>query len=138
MKLILQSGDSLKVSIEETEASTKESKTRIFPIGFDSEENIAMGCQASISNRPQLTFKPKRLIIPKEIASYFLIEDIKIGYNSQLLSNGKLPSAVFTEEDNGISDFDMDACEIGQKITIDVLNVSNNGHRFLAMMLGEV
>ena len=74
------------------------SKARKVPMGFDSVTTIAPGATATITQRPQVPFRPARLMIPSDIAGAILVLDFKVGNKSQLAANGGLPGRMFQED----------------------------------------
>lgn len=47
---------------------------------------------------PQVSFHPERLFVSRDCAHHFLIMDIKVGMNSQLVSPDPLPASLFAVE----------------------------------------
>jgi len=108
---------------------------RTLPIGFDSVSNVAAGASAIITQRPQVRMQPSRLVIPSSIAGFFLVNDLKIGKNSQLTASSTLPAAMFAENGVGVA-LAMDAADIAQDITLSVTNIDAAAHRFNAGLIG--
>jgi len=111
-------------------------KSREFPVGFDSVTAIAPGASATLTQRPQIIFRPERIVIPASVAAFFQILDIKVGKNSQFVSAGALPAATFSESAFGVR-LKMDTVQISQDLILFVQNIDVAGHRFLASMIGE-
>jgi len=109
---------------------------RLQPLGFDSVANVAAGAAAIITQRPQTLFQPSRVVIPAAIAGFFIVNDIKIGKNSQFTASGSLPAALFSELSVGVA-LAMDAAQIAQDIVLAVTNIDVAAHRFVAAMIGE-
>ena len=51
-------------------------ESREFPMGFDSVGTVAAGANVQIISRPQVTFRPERLVISGGIAARFLVNDL--------------------------------------------------------------
>ena len=115
---------------------TTPNKSREFPIGFDSVANIAAAATATLTQRPQIVFRPERIVVPAAVAAFFQITDVKVGKNSQFVSSGAVPAATFAETAFGVR-LKMDTCQISQDLIIDVTNIDVAAHRFLAAMIGE-
>lgn len=111
-------------------------KGRLLILGFDSVTTIAAGASAIITQRPQVLFQPSRVVVPSSIAPSFLINDLKIGKNSQFTASGSLPAAVFSELSVGVA-LAMDAATVAQDISLNVTNTSAGALRFTAAMIGE-
>jgi len=111
-------------------------KGRFLPLGFDSVSAVAAGATAIITQRPQILFQPSRLVISGAIAAFFLVNDIKIGKNSQFGASGSLPSDVFSPTSVGVA-LAMDSAQVAQDIVLNVTNIDAAAHRFTAAMLGE-
>jgi hypothetical protein len=117
-------------------SKTPPTKSREFPIGFDSVANIAAAATATLTQRPQIVFRPERIVVPAAVAAFFQITDVKVGKNSQFVSSGAVPAATFAETAFGVR-LKMDTCQISQDLIIDVTNIDIAAHRFMASMIGE-
>jgi hypothetical protein len=115
---------------------TTPTKSREFPIGFDSVANIAAAAAATLTQRPQIVFRPERIVVPASVAAFFQVTDVKVGKNSQFVSAGAVPAQTFAETAFGVR-LKMDTCQISQDLIIDVTNIDVAAHRFLASMIGE-
>src|SRR5216684_1086208 len=51
----------------------------------------------NITVNPMRIFRPNRLLIPERVANSFMVCDLKIGKNSQLLSTLEIPAMTFGE-----------------------------------------
>jgi hypothetical protein len=111
-------------------------KSREWVLGFDSVVTIAAGAAATITQRPQVIFRPERLVIPGTIAPSFLVTDLRIGKNSQLLSAGALPAEVFSQNAFGVR-LKMDTAQVAMDIVIVIQNISAGAVRFTVAMIGE-
>ena len=83
----------------------------------------------------QVIFCPERLVIPESIADHFVITDIKVGKNSQLVSTGSLPASVFTSR-SGACRLKMDVAQISMMITVSIINTSKEGRSFQGTIFG--
>lgn len=115
---------------------TKPTKSREFPIGFDSVATIAAGAAATLTQRPQIIFRPERIVVPAAVAAFFQITDVRVGKNSQLVSAGAIPAATFAETAFGVR-LKMDTVQISQDLILQVVNIDVAARRFLAAMIGE-
>jgi hypothetical protein len=107
---------------------------REFVIGLGSTAIPGNG-SANIGVQPQVIFRPERIVIPSNIAPDFLITDIKVGKNSQLVSPGAIPSVVFVENAFGVR-LKMDTAQIAQFITISVTNQNGQSRNFQGAIIG--
>jgi len=116
-------------------------KAREWPLGFDSEQlapgGIAAGASLDITSRPQVIFRPDRLVVSSSIAGDFLINDIKIGQKSQLINSQALPASMFSETAFGVR-MVMDTAQISQDVVIRVTNISLAASRFNAGIIGPI
>jgi hypothetical protein len=85
--------------------------------------------------QPQVIFRPERLVVPSNLAIDFLITDIKVGKNSQLVSTGALPAVMFTEVAFGVR-LKMDTCQISMFVTISVTNQNPAARNFQGGIVG--
>ena len=114
------------------------SKRRRFPLGFVPTSVAGGGATtATIPAAPQNLYRPERVTIPSDIAFDFGVQDIKVGNNSQLVSGGEVPGAIFTEVsvDNEVT---FDTAEVGNQITILVRNTNANALTFRGALMGTV
>lgn len=110
------------------------SKAREFIIGFGVTSVAASG-SSTITQRPQVLFRPERVVIPSNIALDFMVTDIKVGKNSQFTANGEVPAVVFSETSFGVR-LKMDTCQISMDITLSIRNLSANARNFTAAIIG--
>ena len=110
-------------------------KGRYWPLGFDSVNTIAAGATAIIESSPQVEFRPERLVVPTSISGNFLISDLKVGKNSQFISNDPIPAESF-EPDAADVVLRMDSAKISQVIALTVENISGAPSRFYASLMG--
>lgn len=115
---------------------TRPTKSREFPVGFDSVATIAAGASATLTQRPQIIFRPERIVVPAAVAAFFQINDVKVGKNSQLVSAGAIPAATFAETAFGVR-LKMDTVQVSQDLILLVTNIDVAARRFLAAMIGE-
>jgi hypothetical protein len=110
-------------------------KARRFPLGFDSVTPVPAGAVISIQSRPQVTFKPQRLIIPSTIGPSFLILALSVGKNPQTVAVSPNLGLVFSEQGWGV-DLDCDTANIGQDVTMQVQNITGAPVRFFGSLIG--
>ena len=109
-------------------------KMRQMPLGFPTTTILA-GITTNIIATTQVMFRGRRLTLPADIAACILINDIKIGKNSQLPSSGPIPGQVFSEDAVGV-DLSLDTAQISQTVTLNVTNTSVGAVLFNATLLG--
>lgn len=110
-------------------------RARIVPMGFDSVTAILPGAQATITQRPQVPFRPARLFIPSDISGGILVVDFKIGNKSQLAANAPLPGRMF-QEDATDSSMLFDTASPALDVTWVVQNISGSAIRFIGSCKG--
>jgi len=109
-------------------------KAREYVIGFG-VTSVAGSGTANVTQRPQVLFRPERIVIPSNVALDFMLSDVKVGKNSQFTANAEVPAVVFTETSFGVR-LKMDTCQISMDITIGVRNTSANARNFTAAIVG--
>lgn len=109
-------------------------QSREFALGLGST-SVAGNSSANINVQPQVIFRPERLVVPSNLAIDFLITDIKVGKNSQLVSTGALPAVMFTEVAFGVR-LKMDTCQISMFVTISVTNQNPAARNFQGGIVG--
>lgn len=111
-------------------------ESREYPMGFDTVGTVAAGANVQIISRPQVTFRPERLVVGGAIAASFLINDIKVGKNSQLTNSAALPGDAFAPTAFGVR-LRMDTAQISMDVVLDVTNISAAPLRFNAALFGK-
>lgn len=110
-------------------------RAREYVMGIDSVATIAAAATLSISSRPQVIFRPDRLVVPSTIAGSFLINDLRVGKNSQFVNATAVPAEAFTQGAVGVR-LKMDTTQISQDIVVSVTNISAGALRFNAALIG--
>lgn len=108
--------------------------SREYALGLGST-SVTGNSSANINVQPQVIFRPERLVVPSNLAVDFLITDIKVGKNSQLVSTGALPAVMFTEVAFGVR-LKMDTCQISMFVTISVTNQNPAARNFQGGIVG--
>ena len=90
-------------------------------------------------------YRPTGLVIPRFydkhlVASYFMVEDIKVGGVSQFVTDDPVPARVFLERKKARQLYPMgfDMCPPQGAIELTVTNVTHDHRWFLAFMPGTV
>jgi len=109
-------------------------KARTYFMGFFSAAIPAAG-QIAVTERPQVPFRPERFIVPSAFAPNFVINDLRIGKNSQLVTAQAVPAQAF-QEDATNTPLGLDTAQVSQDITINVSNVSGAPADFRAALIG--
>ena len=107
---------------------------REYALGLGST-SVAGTSSANINVQPQVIFRPERLVVPSNLAVDFLITDIKVGKNSQLVSTGALPAVMFTEQAFGVR-LKMDTAQISMFVTVSVTNQNPAARNFQGGLVG--
>ena len=107
---------------------------REYALGLGST-SVTGNSSANINVQPQVIFRPERLVVPSNIAVDFLITDIKVGKNSQLVSTGALPAVMFTENAFGVR-LRMDTAQISMFVTVSVTNQNPAARNFQGGLVG--
>lgn len=110
-------------------------KGREYVMGFDSVVAVAAGAAAIITTRPQVIFRPDRLVVPASIAASFLINDLRVGKNSQFVAATAVPAEAFTQGAFGVR-LKLDTAQVSQDIILNVTNTSGGALRFTAALIG--
>jgi hypothetical protein len=112
------------------------SELREFFIGFDSISDVGPGAAVAISTTLQNPFRGKRLVVDPTIASSFLLQSIIVGVTPQAAAVTNTPCSTFVPE--SLVPLSLDTGQVGQQITLNVINRSAAPLRFLAGMTGDV
>ena len=124
------------------QAAAKQALLRTLPPRSSREYVIGLGStalpglsSANIAVQPQVIFRPERIVIPSNLAADFLITDIKVGKNSQLVSPGAIPAVVFVENAFGVR-LKMDTAQIAQFVTLTITNQNGAARNFQGAIIG--
>lgn len=109
-------------------------KSREYILGFDSTA-VPGSTSANITKRPQVIFRPERVVIPSSVGVDFQVVDIKVGKNSQFSASGEVPAVVFAETSFGVR-LKMDTCQVSMDVTISVRNTNAAQRNFTAAIIG--
>ena len=107
---------------------------REYALGLGST-SVAGTSSANINVQPQVIFRPERLVVPSNLAMDFLITDIKVGKNSQLVSTGALPAVMFTEQAFGVR-LKMDTAQISMFVTVSGTTPNPAARNFQGGLVG--
>ncbi len=66
-------------------------KSRALVIGF-TQLGIAATASATVTQRPQVLFRPQRIVVPGSLAPSFTVDDVRVGNKSQFISAGAVPA----------------------------------------------
>lgn len=97
---------------------------------------VAAGSSQVVSARPQVLFRPTRLVIPTAVAPLFSVDDIKIGNRSQLVAAGPVPAEAFSPSAFN-TPLRMDTCQVSMEIILQISNLSAAPTDFRAAMFGD-
>lgn len=115
---------------------TAPTKSREYVIGFDTVTTVAAAGTQNVTAQPQVVFRPERLVVSGAIAASFLINDFKVGKNSQLAASGAVPADAFGPNAFGVR-LKCDTAQISNTLTLNVTNISGGALRFTAALFGE-
>lgn len=113
--------------------------------GFGSREHsfgfgrtaVDPGMSFRIGLLSSVTFRPRRLVIPKSVGKDFILDDLTVDGNSQFQAGGRLPAAVFSEQSFGVK-MVMDVCQVNSRLVISGHNISGERRIFMAALIGPV
>jgi hypothetical protein len=109
--------------------------------------NVPAGATHMIVSRPQVTFRPFRLVVAPSCAPHFWMCDLRIGKCSQFTSADRISCEMFPPLPFGLSPEDhrlwerlcshpMDTAQVGQDVTMFVLNRTGQSKDFDATLWG--
>lgn len=95
----------------------------------------AAGTSVNVETKPQQKFRTERIVVPSNIAFDISFEDIKVANRSQLISEGELPAATFTEVARDCY-VEFDTADAGILISFKAKSVSGADVIFRGTLLG--
>ena len=84
---------------------------------------------------PTGVFYPTGIVVDPEVASQFMVTDVRIGGNSQLISRGAVPGCLFAADTP--HHLRLDKMPLGSRVGLSVRNVGPTEQRFRAWVLGS-
>lgn len=109
-------------------------KARTYFMGFFAAA-VGAGATVAVTERPQVPFRPERFIVPSAFAPNFVINDLRVGKNSQLVTAQAVPAQAF-QEDATNTPLGLDTAQVSQDITCNITNVSGAPSDFRAALIG--
>ena len=104
---------------------------------------------AIVQAMPQVPFRPERFCVSRECAGHFMINDLKVGMNSQFVSSEPIPARLFGIENvhrlreiESEEDFDaalpivFDSAMPGMLVTVSVTRIDDSTIPFECVMVG--
>jgi Ca2+-binding RTX toxin-like protein len=110
-------------------------KARRYPFGLQADAATAAGTPGAVTRRPQTPIKVQRLVIPTAIAPSFVITDIKVGKDSQLVGSDPIPAEIFAPNAVNVELAGATA-NVGHDVTIAFANISGAAALFRAVIIG--
>jgi hypothetical protein len=110
-------------------------KARRFPFGLQADGVTPAGAPGNVTRRPQTPIKVQRLVIPSTIAPAFVITDVKVGKDSQLVGSDPIPAITFAENAVAV-ELTGDTANVGHDVTIAFANISGAPQQFRAVIIG--
>lgn len=95
----------------------------------------AAGTSVNVETKPQQKFRTERVVVPSNIAFDISFEDIKVANRSQLISEGELPAATFTEVARDCY-VEFDTADAGILISFRAKSISGADVIFRGTLLG--
>jgi hypothetical protein len=112
-------------------------RSREMILGFDSQTDVAASTDRDITSRPQVIFRPERIIVGATIAQFFAVRDFRVGKDSQFTAAGAVPADVFAPTSVGVR-LKMDTAQPAMDVVFSVSNIDTvNPHRFLGAVIGS-
>jgi hypothetical protein len=110
-------------------------KARRFPFGLQADGVTPAGSPGNVTRRPQTPIKVQRLVVPSNIGLAFVITDIKVGKDSQLVGSDPIPAITFAENAVAV-ELTGDTANVGHDVTIAFANISGAPQQFRAVIIG--
>jgi hypothetical protein len=114
-----------------------ERDARLWPMPC-SQSGIAASATAQVTARPQVHFRPQRLIVGADGLANFVITQITCGQSNQFGQSGDIDPSSFSPTAVGTA-FTFDTVEKGTDLTISVRNTDGTDpHNFLSTFWGSI
>lgn len=115
-----------------------ESAGKRVPVIF-SAASVASLAQAAIIVQPQIEFRGENIVCDTTTAANFSLVSLTVGVPPQVgAGTGNLPFTLFSPQQNGAIDYEMDLCNAGTQMTMTVVNNDTTAaHAFVAAIWGH-
>lgn len=108
-----------------------------WPLGFPTA-SVPAGAQVRICTQPQIPFRGRRLVLgTEEIASRFLVQDIRVGNTSYLCGCSAIPGSVFSDRAFPMW-LKLPTAQVSQMVMLLLENVSGSLIGVSPMLQGDV
>lgn len=81
-------------------------------------------------------FRPRRIVVPHDVSPHFLVTDVKVGRNSQLISTACVPASLF-DETLPPTDLHLDLLPTDAFFTVSVTNTTPEDREFKLRVEGS-
>lgn len=98
-------------------------KPRYLIMGFGRTAVAAATAGVVITQNPQKIFRPEKLVWPNDTAGAFSITDVRIGTNSQFVTNAGVAARMFAEDATEVL-LGLDTAQTSQNVSLVVTNNS--------------
>lgn len=109
-------------------------ESNLQPLGFVSLD-VAAGAQVRVTTQPQTLFKPMRFVVGATIASFFTLDDVKVGNVSQFPSSNPIPCEAFVPGMFG-GGLSLRTVNPAINLEVQVTNIDAANHDFRAAFFG--
>jgi hypothetical protein len=98
---------------------------------------VATAASFTYALNPQDAFKVRKFVVENTAAPSFIVTQVSIGNEPQLLSGDPIPAQAFGDraQDTWV---DWDRCKTGQQIFLTVTNITGGNATFQGALLGDV
>jgi hypothetical protein len=98
---------------------------------------VPPGHTVNLTTRPQVVFRPEKLVLDDESADHFQVYDVKVGRNSQFLSSYPMPGTLFKATTSPW--LKMDTAQVSMDVTVTLTNTSGVARPVpRVVMLGKI
>lgn len=115
-------------------------KSRQLPLGFPAAALAGGGTVTSPTSavsltQPQVTYRGARLFVTPSALGVCIVQDFKVGKDSQLVAAEPVPAEMFSPLSFG-SDMNLDTAQVSQIIALYLGNIGNSGITVTAGLIG--
>jgi peptidoglycan hydrolase-like protein with peptidoglycan-binding domain len=103
-----------------------------------SQQAVAAGATVSVVVQPQIQFRGENIVADPIVGGFFSLNQLQVGVTPQIaVGSGAIPFSVFSAQQNGALDYEMDLCDAGTQMTMQVTNNDTTAHNFVAAIWGH-
>lgn len=115
-----------------------ENAGRRVPARFATSGTVAAGAATNVVVTPQIPFRGENVVVDPATGAFFSLRELKVGtWPQNAGGEADLPCTMFDPKQAGAVNYEMDLCDAGTQITMNIVNTDSAAHAFVAGIWGH-